>query len=275
MSSARVALVQMNSAVDVEATLVATRRLALEAAAGAADFICLPENFACLGNPDPRGVADRYAGEIAEFLAKLARETGCWLFAGTAPRPDRPDGSPVPDGRVRAASLVFDGSGREVARYDKIHMFDVDVADGHRNYRESATFEHGADIVVVETPIGPVGLTVCYDIRFSELFLSLAREGVVAFMIPSAFTVPTGIAHFELLCRARAVESFAYVLSACQGGTHDSGRVTYGHSVAVNPWGEVIARAEGDAPGVVFAELDTSQVSSVRRDMPVHQQRRL
>ncbi|HKI74668.1 MAG TPA: nitrilase-related carbon-nitrogen hydrolase, partial [Pseudomonadales bacterium] len=227
--SHRIALVQLVSGRDVEPNLDRVESLVRDAAAQHVSAIFLPENFAALANPDPRaiGEAEATGGRIRTAVAALARKTGCWIFAGTMPLAVRPDGRDVPAGRVRAASLVFDGEGREVARYDKIHMFDVNVDDNQRHYVESDTFEPGTDLVCCESPIGKVGLTVCYDIRFPEMYRRLYDQGVRSLTIPSAFTRVTGAAHFEVLMRARAVENFSFAIAACQGGIHDSGRETY------------------------------------------------
>lgn len=273
----KIALIQMISSKHVEESLRAAEVLIIEATKRQPVAIFLPENFPALGSDDPHQIGLREqdsSGPARTFLAEMARKSNCWIFAGTLPTVTRPDGSRTEAGKVRAASLVIDSSGAEVARYDKIHMFDVDVADNHGAYRESNTFEHGTDLMLVDSPLGKVGLTVCYDIRFSELYLELFKRGAELLTIPSAFTETTGEAHFELLMRARAVESFAYTIAACQGGVHDSGRRTHGHSMVVGPWGEVIAEA-GRGEQVLSAEIDLEQVRIRRQDMPVLQQRKL
>ncbi|MFT4677690.1 MAG: putative amidohydrolase [Candidatus Azotimanducaceae bacterium] len=273
----RIALIQMVSSHSVELSLDAAARLLTEVDDKAVDAIFLPENFAALGSDDPYQIGLRErddSGPIRSFLREAARRAGCWIFAGTMPIANRPDGLPTAPGKVRAASLVFDQHGNEVSRYDKMHMFDVDVADKHGAYRESNSFEHGTDLNLVDSPCGRVGLSVCYDIRFSELYLCLFKQGAELFAIPSAFTEPTGEAHFELLMRARAVESFAYSVAACQGGVHDTGRRTYGHSMVVNPWGEIIAKADrGEA--VITANIDLEELRRIRAKMPVLEQRRI
>ena len=273
----RVALVQLVSSTSVEGNLRRVDSLVREAAGANVDAIFLPENFAALANPEPRSIGDAEAagtGPVRALVSSLAADLGCWIFAGTLPLSLRPDGTPVPGRRVRAASLVFDSTGAEVARYDKIHMFDVDVADNHKHYMESETFEPGSDVVCCDAPIGRVGLTVCYDIRFPELYRRLFAEGALSMTVPSAFTRVTGAAHFEVLMRARAVENFSFTIAACQGGVHDSGRETYGNSMVVGPWGDVLCRATTDGEAVVVAELDLTEQSRIRRDMPVDRQRR-
>ena len=274
----RVALVQLVSGTDVAKNLDRVDRLVKDAAAHDVDAIFLPENFAALANPDPRAIGDLQTTQavgIRSFVANLAADLNCWIFAGTMPCSVRPDGSAVPGRRVRAASFVFDQAGNEVARYDKIHMFDVDVDDNHKHYVESETFEHGEDVVCCETPLGKVGLTACYDIRFPELYRRLFQQGALSMTVPSAFTRVTGAAHFEVLMRARAIENFTFMIAACQGGVHESGRETYGNSMVVDPWGEVLCRGAADGEDIVIAELDMDRQQQIRRDMPVDRQRRL
>lgn len=266
----RVALVQMVSSQSIEPSLQRAEILIRDAVAGNPDAIFLPENFAALGSNDPQaiGLREQFSnGPVRSFLAEMAREAGCWIFGGTVPVGHRPDGRLVPDGRVRAASLVYNPSGVEVSRYDKIHMFDVEVEDNHKSYRESSTFEAGTDIVFVDCPFGRIGLTVCYDLRFPELYRKLFVSGVDMFTVPSAFTTITGDAHFKLLLRARAVENSCFCIAACQGGQHDSGRRTYGHSMVISPWGDVLGEL-GEGEGVLAVELDLASQAQLRKDMP-------
>jgi deaminated glutathione amidase len=275
--SIRIALVQTNSSQYIDSNLYRIADLIREAARENVSAIFLPENFGALGNGNPRQIGEGEmtpSGILRSFVAHMATEVRCWLFAGTIPTCVRPDGSGVPDRRVRAASFVMDDLGREVARYDKVHMFDVDVADSQGRYQESAVFEAGGDVVVVDSPIGKIGLSVCYDIRFPELYRSLARLEARSFSIPSAFTRVTGAAHFEILMRARAIENQAFTIAACQAGKHDSGRETYGHSMVVDPWGDVLCQGDDD-DGVLVAELDFARQDRVRADMPVLRQRRV
>lgn len=270
----RIAVVQMVSSRNVETSLARLKTLVSGFGDKKVDAIFLPENFAALGAESPRLIAEQESGVIQACLAEIAEATSAWLFAGTMPLAQRPDGAPVPGNRVRAASLVYDSSGEVRHRYDKIHMFDVTVEDQHRHYKESDTFEHGEHIVVCDTPMAKVGLSVCYDVRFSELYLALAKRGAEVVTVPSAFTVPTGEAHFKLLLRARAVENFLFTVAACQGGRHDSGRETYGHSMVVNPWGEVLAEA-GTGEEVLLVDIDLAEVAQARSNVPVLSQRRL
>ena len=272
-----VAVIQMVSSQHVDVNLTRAEVLMTEAANGRAEAVFLPENFAALGNSNLRAIGDGEtdsAGPVHSFLSEMSRRLSCWVFAGTVPLATRPDGSMVEDGRVRAASLVYDGDGIEICRYDKIHMFDVDVDDSQGKYRESETFEPGTESLVVDSPVGRVGLTVCYDLRFPELYRKLFSQGVDLFAVPSAFTTVTGEAHFKLLMQSRAVENSCFTVAACQGGEHDSGRMTYGHSMVVDPWGDVVGEL-GVGEGVLHCELDMEKQKTIRREMPFIQQRRL
>ncbi len=277
MSLSRLALIQLVSSQHVEQNLPRVQSLIEEAVADGAQSIFLPENFAALAHPNPHeiGMAESTKdGPVRRFLSDSAKSNACWIFAGTCPVAATPGGEPVADNRVRAASLVFDPRGEEVARYDKIHMFDVDVSDNHKRYRESDTFEPGTDVVAVDTPMGRFGLSVCYDLRFPELYRELFLRDVDFLTAPSAFTTTTGEAHFELLMRSRAVENCCFTIAACQGGSHDSGRQTWGHSMVCNPWGEVIGEL-GTGEGVLIVDIDSSLQAQIREDMPFRQQLRL
>ena len=267
----------MVSGMDVQANLATVSELVMRAADENVQAIFLPENFAALANADPRliGIAEeRSSGPIRHCLSGLSRKSGCWIFAGTLPTTLRPDGSLVAPPRVRAASFVYDERGHEIGRYDKMHMFDVRVADNHEHYLESETFEAGKELLCLDSPIESIGLSVCYDIRFPELYRKLFSLGARSLSIPSAFTEVTGKAHFEVLMRSRAIENLCFTIAACQGGTHDSGRKTYGHSMVVSPWGDILAQGElGE--DIIIAELDFGRQDEIRADMPVHLQRKL
>ena len=267
------AVLQMTSAASVEANLATARVLLEQARAGGASLALLPENFSIMGRKetDKLDVAENLGeGPIQAFLAHTARELGMWIIGGTIPVKveDQPQ-------RVAAASLVFDERGRFVSRYDKIHLFDVDIPDREERYRESATIAPGTGTAVVTTPIGHVGLSVCYDMRFPELFRTLQAQGAEVLSVPSAFTAPTGRAHWELLLRARAVENLCYVLAAAQGGVHENGRETFGDSLIVDPWGQVLARVAEPGPGVALAEIDLTLQADLRTRFPVLSHRRL
>ena len=270
MHAARLAVIQMNSGDDVAANLAAARSGLEQAAREGARLAVLPENFAFMGAHEKAKLAHAETpgqGPIQEFLARSARELGLWIVAGTMPM------AVADEPRVYAASLVHDDSGREVARYDKIHLFDVEVAAGER-YRESASIAPGAlRPVVVDTPVGRVGLSVCYDLRFPELYRALAAQGAEILCVPSAFTEKTGRAHWELLLRARAVENLCCVLAPNQCGGHPGGRRTWGHSAIVQPWGEWSALA--DTPDVLVAEFDPAAARKLRSGFPALDHRRL
>jgi predicted amidohydrolase len=255
----------MNSGADTAANLVAAGRLLREAADGGAQLAVLPENFSFMGRYDGerRTVAEPDgSGPVQEFLADTAARLKLWIVGGTAPLV-----SGDADGRVAPACLVYDAHGQRVARYDKIHLYDVVLPGGQESYRESAHMAPGREPVVVDTPVGRVGLSICYDIRFPELYRRLVAAGAELFTVPAAFTVPTGLVHWEVLMRARAVENLCYVLASAQCGTHPSGRQTYGDSMIVNDWGQVLARRSTE-PGVVFATVERAAQAERRRTFP-------
>ena len=198
-------------------------------------------------------------GDIQETLSNLAKKYNLWIIAGTIPIQSHSE-------RVKASSLVFDNKGLCAGRYDKIHLFDVKVSETE-SHRESFTVERGDELVVVDTPIGRVGLTVCYDLRFPELYQQLVLKGAELFSIPSAFTAVTGAAHWEVLLRARAIENLCYVLAPNQGGQHENGRQTYGHSVVIEPWGKILACKLSGA-GLVTAEIDLQRLQQLRKQFP-------
>lgn len=266
---ARLAALQMTSGVEVAANLAVARRLVQEAAASGAALCVLPENCAWMGRSDAerQGVAEVHgAGPIQAAMSGIARESRTWLVAGTIPLRG------ADPARVRSACLVYDAAGREVARYDKVHLFDVDVPGDPARYRESAGTEPGSVPVVVETPVGRLGLAVCYDLRFPELFRRLVSEGAGLVALPAAFTAITGRAHWEVLVRARAIEDQVCVVAAAQSGRHADGRETHGDSMIVDAWGRVLAR-RAESPGVVLADFDAAAQARLRRDLPVLEHR--
>lgn len=260
----KAAALQLTTGPDVTANLARVGELLDEAAQKGARLAVLPENFAFMGlaDADKRKVAEPEGeGPIQSFLSQAARRLKLWIIGGTAPV--RVAG----EERVAAASLVYDDAGRQVARYDKIHLFDVDVPGRKEIYRESANVAPGSKPVVVETPAGKVGLSVCYDIRFPELFRRLSEAGAQILAIPSAFTVPTGRAHWETLLRARAIENLSYVIAPAQSGFHPNGRETYGDSMIVDYWGRVLGRRPR-GQGVVVHDLNLEQQAQVREEFP-------
>ncbi|HUQ25149.1 MAG TPA: carbon-nitrogen hydrolase family protein [Burkholderiales bacterium] len=251
------AAIQMVSAPEVPANLEAAGRLVAQAAAGGAKLAALPENFYIIGRHETDKVKVREQdgrGPIQDFLSSTAKKHGIWILAGTVPI------SSQDEGRIRSACLVYDDAGRRVARYDKMHLFRF--RQGEENYDEARTVEPGTKPLAVESPFGRLGLSVCYDVRFPELYRALGEVEVI--FVPSAFTVPTGAAHWETLLRARAIENQAYVVAPAQGGTHDSGRRTYGHTMIIDPWGEVLG-VQREGEGVVLAEIDLEHSRQLRR----------
>jgi deaminated glutathione amidase len=260
----KVAALQMTSAADVAVNLAVAAQLLAEARAAGARVAVLPENFSYLGmrDVDKRAIAEADGdGPVQRFLSQQARELGLWIVGGTTPIVQEAQG------RVAAACLVYDDAGHRAARYDKMHLFDVDIPGKAESYRESKNTAPGARAVLVPTPAGLLGLSVCYDMRFPELYRQLSAAGAQWFTMPSAFTVPTGRAHWETLLRARAIENLSYVVAAAQWGRHASGRETYGDSLIVDYWGGVLSRLAGGV-GVVIAELDLAAQAEARRNFP-------
>ena len=266
------AVIQMVSQDDVLANLRQARGLLEQAAVGGAKLAVLPENFAAMGRRDLAELGRREAlgeGPILPWLKQCARELGLWIVAGTLPLP--PQGQP--EAKARACSLLIDAQGQQAARYDKLHLFDVDVADSHGRYRESHDFAHGNQVVVADTPLGRLGLTVCYDLRFAELYGALREAGAELITVPAAFTAITGAAHWQVLTRARAIETQCYILAAGQGGSHPGGRETFGHSAIIDPWGRVLAeQAQGE--GCLHAQRDPLEQAAIRQRMPVARHKR-
>jgi len=273
----RVAAIQMVSTRDIEANLQEAERLLAEAARQGAKVAVLPENFAVLSTADMIDCGRTEAGDtpvIRDFLSAQTRKLGIWIVGGSLPLAQRPDGTDIED-RVRATCLVYDDQGQEVGRYDKIHLFDAKVDDAHGQYRESDTFEPGEQVVTVDTPVGKLGMAICYDLRFPELFRLLREQGADWVCLPSAFTWQTGDAHWHALNRARAIENQVWVIAPGQGGQNSERRRTYGHTLICDPWGKITAEREQDGPGVITAELDMERLKQVRANMPVWEHRRL
>jgi nitrilase len=260
----KVAALQMTSAADVGLNLEIAAQLLAEARAAGARVAVLPENFSFMGmrDVDKRAVAEADGdGPVQRFLSQQARELGLWIVGGTTPIAQQAGE------RVAAACLVYDDHGRRAARYDKMHLFDVDVPGKAESYRESKNTAPGSRAVLIPTPAGLLGLSVCYDMRFPELYRQMSAAGAQWFTMPAAFTVPTGRAHWETLLRARAIENLSYVVAAAQWGRHASGRDTYGDSLVVDYWGTVLSRL-GSGVGVVIAQLDLAAQAEARRNFP-------
>jgi predicted amidohydrolase len=256
----RIAAIQMASGPNVEGNLHEAGRLIAMAAQQGAKLVALPEYFAIMGMKDRDKVAVREAegaGPIQQFLSDTAKKHKIWLVGGSVPLV-----ASVP-GKVRNSCLLYDDHGKRVARYDKIHLFGLDL--GNEHFHEETTIEAGGEVVVVDSPFGTLGLSVCYDLRFPELYR--AMKGVDIILVPSAFTETTGKAHWETLIRARAIENLAYVLAPAQGGYHVSGRETHGNSMIVDPWGVILDRLPRGS-GVVIAGVNPLYQVSLRKSLP-------
>lgn len=267
----KAAVVQIRGDKGLEGNLAACAHWLQRASEAGAMLVVLPENFAYYGCRDlPRAAADEStpAGPVRQFLASQARSNGVWLLGGTIPVADSLDEKP------HAASLLLSPQGEEVARYNKIHLFDVDVAETGKSYRESDDYRHGSDVVVAPTPLGNLGLSVCYDLRFPELYRALTARGAEILAVPSAFTAATGRAHWELLLRARAVENLCYVIAANLADRDHPRKPTWGGSAIIDPWGRVLAALE-DEEGFAVADMDLGEQAVLRRNMPVLEHRRI
>ena len=263
-----IAAAQMNSQADKAANLEAATRLVRRAAELGASFIGLPENFAWMGpEPERAAAAETLEGYSLGRMAQLARELKVTLLAGSILE------SGAPEGKLFNTSVLFGPDGMALATYRKIHLFDVDVGDGV-SYRESDAVAPGHEVVCADAPFGKVGLSVCYDLRFPELYRKLSRKGAQVLCVPAAFTLMTGKDHWEVLLRARAIENQAYVLAPAQHGRHGEKRLTYGHAMVIDPWGLVTARAS-EGEGLALAQLDADLLERVRKSLPALSHRRL
>jgi predicted amidohydrolase len=267
----KVAAIQMTSSHVVTDNLAAAGELLREAKDLGCDIACLPENFSFIGLRDadklqvaePDGV-----GAVQSFLSDTARKLGMWILGGTIViRGDT-------ESRVANTSLLIDDHGKRAARYDKIHLFDVTIPGRDEQYRESTHVTPGREAVIADTPVGKLGLSVCYDMRFPELYRELVSRGAEWLAMPAAFTVPTGRAHWETLLRARAIENLCYVVAPAQAGTHTSGRETYGDSLIVDYWGQVLSRLPTGS-GVITAEIDLAKEAETRARFPALDNRQL
>jgi deaminated glutathione amidase len=264
----KIALLQMTSGTDPAANAAILTKAIEDAAVGGAVMLFTPEMSGLLDRDRKRGSANIRSEEDDIVLAAVREAAAThriWVHLGSL-------ALRRPDGKFANRGFVIDDKGAIRARYDKLHLFDVDLPTGE-SWRESAAYAGGEGAVVVEMPIGPLGLSICYDLRFPALYQALSGAGATALAIPAAFTRPTGAAHWHVLMRARAIESAAFVIAAAQTGTHEDGRATYGHSLVVDPWGEVLLDM-GDAAGLGFAEIDPARIADVRGRIPVIAHRR-
>ncbi len=267
----KVAAIQMASGPNIQANLDEAARLIENAVILGAELVVLPENFAIMSMSEQErvGVAEQPGkGLMQDFLANQAKKHHIWLVGGTIPI--------VSDmkGKARSSCLVFNDKGEQVARYDKIHMFDVLIQDSNESYNESETTETGDEVVVLDTPFGRLGVAICYDLRFPELFRNLIDQGMEICALPSAFTAITGKAHWEPLVRVRAIENQCYMIAANQGGFHINGRETHGDSMIVDPWGNILNRLMSGS-GIVLADIDREFLQNTRKNFPVLEHRRM
>ncbi len=274
----------MVTTAQVDDNLAAAARLIDSAATQGADLVLLPEVFAVLegsaegkGNDPMREHAEVEAdpsGKLQNFLSAQAKTHNIYLIGGTIPLASRPGKAAtdpdylVDNNRVRASSLVYDRNGKQLARYDKIHLFDVKVDDKQGQYSESRSYEPGTDLVCLNTELGKLGLSVCYDMRFPEFYRQLFLAGAQLITVPAAFTAVTGSAHWESLLRARAIENQCYVIAAAQGGRHNEKRQTWGHSMIIDPWGTILSELE-TGEGVAIAEINLNWLNEVRTRIPI------
>jgi len=261
----------MASGPNVNANLLEAQRLIDQAVNAGAGLVVLPENFAQMGVKESEKLKIQEQpvdGPLQGFLAEQAKQHKIWLVGGTIPvATDNPK-------KVFARSILFDDHGKQVACYDKIHLFDVHLSESNENYNESETIESGHNVVVANTPFGKLGMAICYDLRFPGLFRRMLDEGVDIISLPSAFTALTGKAHWEILVRARAIENLSFVVAAAQGGFHVNGRETYGDSMIIDPWGTVLDRKLRGA-GVVVADVDLVRQNEMRSNFPVLEHRKI
>ena len=263
MTTLKAALIQLRTPVTQAAALAQAEPLVRQAASAGAGLIATPEATNILQRDRSKlfdAVRPLEEDECVLGLRALARELGVWILIGSALVRRE-------DGQLANRSALVDDEGQVAATYDKIHMFDVDLPTGER-HRESALYTPGEQATAVQTPWGKIGMSVCYDVRFPQLYRALAKAGAEMITVPAAFTRPTGEAHWEILLRARAIETGAFVLAPAQGGFHEDGRGTWGRSIIIGPWGEILAKAEDDEPGVVIAELDLDAVAKARAAIP-------
>ena len=264
-----IACIQLCSTDNVQKNLTTVERLVADSVAQGARLVVLPENFAFMGHSMEHQLehAEEYGGgHIQEAMTELARRHKVWIVAGTMP---------IRTGdKVFASCMVYNDLGEVVACYNKMHLFDVDLPGQKESYRESSVFEAGDKVVVLDSPVGRLGLSVCYDMRFPELFREQLEQGVEILVVSAAFTQKTGKAHWHTLLRSRAIENLCYVVAAAQTGTHVSGRQTYGHSLLYSPWGELLAE-QPEGEGCAIARLDLQKQASIRQQFPVLQHRRM
>ena len=268
---AGVATIQLNSGPNIQANLLVVSNILEQISQTKSKMVVLPENFALMPESDSEFLShaeDDGNGVIQNFIAENAKKYNLWIVAGTIPiKTKKPN-------KVNATTYVFNNLGDVVCKYDKIHLFDVKLPDGDESYNESEVFEHGEKFYVIDSPIGVIGLSCCYDLRFPELFRLQHASSVETFILPAAFTEQTGKVHWETLVRARAIENLCYIVTSCQDGYHISGRQTHGNTMIVNPWGQILSRLPS-GNGFIESEINRKQLYSIRENFPVLEHIRL
>lgn len=267
----KIAAIQMASGTNVSANLIEASKQITSAAQAGAKLIVLPENFAVMvfKDADQIKIAEEDGtGPIQDYLSEQAKKNKVWLISGTIPIKS------AVENKVYAACLVYNEKGERVSRYNKIHLFDVHLEITNETYSESETLEAGNEVVVVDTPFGKIGIAVCYDLRFPELFRQLVLRGAEIIVLPSAFTASTGKAHWEVLLRARAIENLCYLVASAQGGYHVNGRETYGDSMIIDPWGTIMDRLPHGS-GYIVADIDINSLHKLRQNFPVLKHRKI
>lgn len=260
----KVAVIQLNSSSRVDENLKQSETLIAKASENGAQLVVLPEMFAIMGKTEKDKVdaSEKYSdGPIQSWLAAVSKKYNIWIVSGTIPiKTNNPN-------KIRAACIIFDSNGNVAGRYDKIHLFDASLSNGEV-YRESDTTEAGDKIVVIDTPFGKLGVAVCYDLRFPNLFEQLHHRGAEIIAVPAAFTAKTGESHWHLLTRARSIDTFSYILASNQVGTHANQRQTFGHSLIVDPWGHILTESTVNTPDILYADIDLSRIHHIRNSIP-------
>lgn len=257
----KIAAIQLCSGTNLNQNLESAGKLIQTAAENGAQLVVLPEMFASLGNALENKEVFGH-GKIQDFLSQTAQKNNIWIIGGTIPLEIKNSS------KIRAACLVFNNQGKFVIRYDKINLFDIEIS-AHEKYAESDSTEPGDEIICFDSPFGKIGLAICYDIRFPDLFKKLITQGAEIIALPAAFTVPTGTAHWKILAQGTAVYNLAYFIGACQGGKNSPSRETYGHSVIIHPWGNILAEKADNQPGIIYADIDLTEVHKARKIIPI------
>ena len=271
MKNFKIACIQIASGPNLEANLLEVSKYIEKSKQSGANIVVLPENFAMISKDDSMylGIKEQLgSGRIQDYISNEARKYNIWIIAGTIPIKSKVEG------KVYSCCIVFNNKGGIVSSYNKVHLFDVDIVETNEKYRESDYFLNGDDVTYVDTPFCRIGLAVCYDLRFPELFRKLSKENIDLVCMPAAFTSFTGKAHWEYLIKARAIENLIYFAASAQGGYHVSGRETYGHSMIVNPWGETLDVIKNKS-GVIISTIDINSLKKLRKNFPCLEHKKL